>query len=357
LDGSLAYVCLVHVIWESVGLQILDISDPAAPFELGSVNTTGAARHIQIDGNYAYVSDGNSGLQIINIADKTNPVIISNIPALGRVDYSIVADGYAYISDNKYRIFDVQNPYNPVELSQYDVYASASWVSNNRAYLAGNGEDDEEEGLLILDVADKYDPVLRGSYTQIRWGKSIAVKDNYAYYLSEDNDEMHIIDISDLSAPVIGKTIQTAGTGNNVVIEGDYCYISTENGVRVIDIADPLYPIDLGNYDLKYLNSKIDVRNQIIYVIADYGELHIVEMTDLRNSTPGPTPGSILGDVNADGSVTIVDALLTAQYYVGIELDGFIVEAADVDCDNGVDIIDALLIAQYYVGVITEFCL
>lgn len=31
-------------------------------------------------------------------------------------------------------------------------------------------------------------------------------------------------------------------------------------------------------------------------------------------------------------------------------------EAGDVNCDDNVDIVDALLTAQYYVGLVTEFC-
>ncbi|MBY9006733.1 MAG: hypothetical protein KGD63_08245 [Candidatus Lokiarchaeota archaeon] len=62
------------------------------------------------------------------------------------------------------------------------------------------------------------------------------------------------------------------------------------------------------------------------------------------------------GDVNMDGNVDIVDALLTAQYYVGLDPQNFIFpEAADVNRDGVIDIVDALLTAQYYVGVINEF--
>jgi heat shock protein HslJ len=68
-----------------------------------------------------------------------------------------------------------------------------------------------------------------------------------------------------------------------------------------------------------------------------------------------PAPGSpLLGDINSDLAVTIVDALMLAQYYVGIcdcVSDPVI---ADVNEDSIIDIIDALLIAQYYVGLINS---
>lgn len=63
----------------------------------------------------------------------------------------------------------------------------------------------------------------------------------------------------------------------------------------------------------------------------------------------------IKGDVLEDQNIDIIDALVVAQYYVGLITD-INTWAADVNCDNIVDILDALLIAQYYVGIISEFC-
>jgi archaellum component FlaC len=64
---------------------------------------------------------------------------------------------------------------------------------------------------------------------------------------------------------------------------------------------------------------------------------------------------ALTGDVNNDGAVNIIDALLTAQYSVGLPLSNFDTSAADVNGDCVVNIIDGLLIAQYYVGLSTDF--
>jgi hypothetical protein len=62
-----------------------------------------------------------------------------------------------------------------------------------------------------------------------------------------------------------------------------------------------------------------------------------------------------LGDVNNSSTIDIVDALLVAQYYVGLNPSNFYPGAADVDGDGSINIVDALLVAQYYVGLITSF--
>jgi endoglucanase len=59
------------------------------------------------------------------------------------------------------------------------------------------------------------------------------------------------------------------------------------------------------------------------------------------------------GDVNNSGSVDIVDALLIAQEYVGLQPSPFYASAADTNGDGSIDIIDALLVAQYYVGLVS----
>jgi hypothetical protein len=69
----------------------------------------------------------------------------------------------------------------------------------------------------------------------------------------------------------------------------------------------------------------------------------------------GGLPSGNPGDVNTDGAVNIVDALLIAQYYVGLNPSGFATSNADVTGDGAVDIVDALRVARYYVGLISGF--
>ncbi len=77
--------------------------------------------------------------------------------------------------------------------------------------------------------------------------------------------------------------------------------------------------------------------------------------TAVPTATPTTPPVGTKGDVNQNGTVDIVDALLIAQYYVGLNPSNFNASLADVNCSGGIDIVDALLIAQRYVGLISSF--
>jgi poly(3-hydroxybutyrate) depolymerase len=64
---------------------------------------------------------------------------------------------------------------------------------------------------------------------------------------------------------------------------------------------------------------------------------------------------SLAGDVNGSGAIDIVDALVVAQAYVGLNPSNYNAACADTNCSGSVDIVDALLIAQKYVGLISSF--
>jgi len=83
---------------------------------------------------------------------------------------------------------------------------------------------------------------------------------------------------------------------------------------------------------------------------SDWGQLmwEYLNGVWVPNAVPPDFP---LGDVNHDNNVDIVDALLVAQYVVGLPSPIY-QEQADVNLDGVINIVDALLIAQYYVGVI-----
>ena len=82
--------------------------------------------------------------------------------------------------------------------------------------------------------------------------------------------------------------------------------------------------------------------------------------TATPRATATPCPGGICpppsGDVNYSGTVTMVDAMLIAQYVAGlIGPDDLDLAQADVNCSGNVGMVDAMLIAQYVAGLIPEF--
>jgi hypothetical protein len=113
------------------------------------------------------------------------------------------------------------------------------------------------------------------------------------------------------------------------------------------DTSDGCHPNDSGNAKIwaKWYPALISYLN---------GTVPTVGPTAVATPNPTSVPGT-KGDVNNSGAVDIVDALLIAQYYVGLNPANFNSALADVNCSGGIDIVDALLIAQRYVGLISTF--
>ena len=65
-------------------------------------------------------------------------------------------------------------------------------------------------------------------------------------------------------------------------------------------------------------------------------------------------PANLWGDVDGDGRINTVDAMLVSQYYAGYDVD-INTDYADVNGDGYANARDAMLICQYYVKLITNF--
>ena len=68
--GPIAYITLGHA-----GLKIVDISNPARPFEIGSCNVFSPSKpalSVQVNQGYAFVAAQDAGLRVIEVADPTN---------------------------------------------------------------------------------------------------------------------------------------------------------------------------------------------------------------------------------------------------------------------------------------------
>jgi hypothetical protein len=119
--------------------------------------------------------------------------------------------------------------------------------------------------------------------------------------------------------------------------------------------------IDITGFDLNGVGTGSGTLITINWLAVTEGTATIRTDTDPHNTnlmipiylvTNVTVKRAAFGDVNADNTLDIVDALLTAQYYVGLNPPAFNSCLGDANRDGKIDIVDALRIAQYYVGLI-----
>jgi hypothetical protein len=79
------------------GLRVVDVSDPAAPVELGSYGTQ-HAWSVAVQGNYAYVADTYDGLRVVDVSDPAAPIEAGFYDAPGAANDVAVAGEYVYVA-------------------------------------------------------------------------------------------------------------------------------------------------------------------------------------------------------------------------------------------------------------------
>ncbi|MHB1034193.1 MAG: Ig-like domain-containing protein [Pirellulales bacterium] len=282
LAGTLAYVGAAIA-----GLEILDVSNPAAPVLVGAFDTPGRANSVTISGTTAYVADGSTGLVIV---DVTNPAVPVQLGGYDTIDhaYAVAISGTrAYVADNLAGlvILDVSNPATPVQLGRFDTSGAAFDVAvvGTLAYVA-----DYSTGLEIIDVSKPAAPVRVGGYNTSGSASGVAVSGTTAY-VADANWGMVILDVSRPAAPAELGRLDTSGWACGVAISGTVAYVADGGaGLQIIDVTNPAKPVRLHGYDTAGSASGVAVSGTLAYVADGAGGLAVIDL--LPPSLP-PTPG------------------------------------------------------------------
>ncbi|MGH9457002.1 MAG: hypothetical protein ACRD2J_05105, partial [Thermoanaerobaculia bacterium] len=97
----------IYVVGLDAGLAIVDISDPAAPRLLVTLDTPGIARAVAVSGpDEIVVADGGGpGLTFIDVADRTRPIIIGTQPLVGNAtDVRVIGKDIHVATDHHVQI-------------------------------------------------------------------------------------------------------------------------------------------------------------------------------------------------------------------------------------------------------------
>ncbi len=185
--GNFAYVAVYLS-----GLEIIDVSNPAAPTFAGTYDTPGSARSVYVLGNFAYVADYGSGLQIIDVSNPAAPTLAGTYDMLSYAYGVHVSGNFAYVANDSFglRIINVSNPAAPTLAGTYDTPGKSYGVQivGNLAYVA-----DGDSGLQIINVNNPAAPTLAGAYDTPIYAYGVHVLGNFAY-VADDASGLQIFE-------------------------------------------------------------------------------------------------------------------------------------------------------------------
>lgn len=286
------------------GTSFVDVTDPVNPVYIGDLPLTQGAqpatwRDIKVYKDHAFIVADGAGQHGMQVFDLTRLRGVANPPAAFKADttyeriasaHNIVINeqtGYAYSVGSSgggetcggaLHMIDIRNPKQPAFAGCFADVATGrqkTGYTHDAMCVNYHGPDTRytgrelcfnasETAVGIADLSDKTAPksIAVAEYPNTAYAhQGWLSEDHKFFYLNDELDELSgraartrtmVWDLTRLDEPVLVKEFlgTTAATDHNMYVRGRYLYQSNYvSGLRVIDIADPANPVEVGYFD------------------------------------------------------------------------------------------------------------
>jgi len=236
------------------GLQIVDTANLKNLGVMSYYKSRGGARSgaMAIEGNTAYVVTS-LGVEILDISNPANIVQIGVFDTAADAAGLAISDSILYIANDFFGLLllDVSNPASPVPLGNFKTAQKAYSVSVSSSIAYVFSRDWPAAGLEILDVSDPASLELRGSLNE-EFGGRIALQ-GANVFMPKRGGRLQILDASDPTRLVPTTSIETkpyrargiAFADGLVYLAG---YRDRQDALQIVDLSDQAKPMLLGTH-------------------------------------------------------------------------------------------------------------
>ncbi len=364
-DNGLLYVCC-----GTGGLVILDVSDPAAPAILSTLDTCGYTEGVALYDGYAVLADGPQGVQVVDVSNPENPSTVSEAYSLAYAYDVAIQDDTAYVAGGGSGLFvvDIGDPEVPEEAGlismdgfQYDVeltegrlYTAGAWggistldisqplnpkvISNVRTAGWAMALASTDHNLLVMDGANGVDlygiagtrPVLMSMFSLGGFVMAGATNGRTAFVLDKEKG-LIAIDYTLKSKPEPVWRWMPILDGRRITMKGDFCYVAAGlSGMHVLNMENPSAPVATDWYDTEkgYANG-VYADGGILYLSMQYDTNEPIVAFDTSDPYAVEKAGAIN---NADGRYALTGRAITFEdgyVYVAGEWDAVSIDVSD----------------------------
>jgi hypothetical protein len=222
-DGY-AYLTVAYV-----GLQIIDVDPPQDAWVVNTIPTSTDMHGLTIEGNYAYVTNGNN-LQIVDISTPASASIIKSVPIPGNGYDVAIIDGYACVANLGGYYFSV------VDIDPPDTAAlvkTVSCQSSNRVAAISGYAFATGPGFKVFDIDPPESTSQIFIYNVPDHHFGVTLFDHYAItgvLPSTGSCMVRIFDITDPTTPTFLLDYPFTGMVNDLEVVDQYAYMSHEQG-------------------------------------------------------------------------------------------------------------------------------
>jgi hypothetical protein len=292
--GDRAY--LANESYSGVAVYILDARNPAAPHIIGAIiqPVLIACHNLYADGDYLYVvgvqaADG-WRTRIFDVRDPLAPELVAQLSTTGTHDITVL-DGILYEAAgwSGLHLWDVSDPANPRHLAAADrnqgprphYHSHSVWPTEDRRYL-----------VCMNEIESWWGPgyIVGGGVKIWRW------------------DGADGLELAATWRPEVTQGMPLMAS-HNVVVQGRFAYLSYyQAGIRVLDLIDPEFPVEVAFYDT-YLDPPTALFQGAWGVDVTADEAPVVIGSDRQTGLYAmqfnkKTRATLSGSVHASGSGT-----------------------------------------------------
>ncbi|HYV20537.1 MAG TPA: hypothetical protein VFC25_16060 [Verrucomicrobiae bacterium] len=319
--GSLGYIAFLNPYTFLGGLHIADLDHPGGALRLGSFYTFTDPQAMALDGTHAYVAGGAEGLRIVDVTDPAAPFEAARLDSRGMAHDVVVENGRALVADGAggLRVIDVRDPAAPAEMGSW-APAGADLLS----VAAGDGAvfaTDTTRGLLVFDLADPARPALAAELPLADIASGLA-RDGSTLAVAAGAAGLQLVNVSDPRHPrVIGSRTLPGNSAYffDVAAAPGRAYVADLlNGLQILDTSRPAAPSLLGGVDLPGATTSVVADGDLAAAANGAGGIVLLDASGGgsvtgRVSTAGPAAGVSIASRHvlaalSDAGLAVIDA-------------------------------------------------
>ncbi len=307
--GQYAYIAQTSDDTGSKEIQLIDVSNPNAPFKVSGVDTPASECYdVLVSGNYVYaacnnVTDSVADLYIIDYTNKNSPLIATSTNFTAgaahalekKGDYLIIGTQNAtnYMAGADILIFNVANPYLATFVGGYDTGSNnvESLTLQGNLLFAGSQNAVSGYEFMIFDVSNPASIVYKGGVDLYNSYNVVGIQagGEYVYALQQNGvgggTDLHIINITSTTAPtIINSSDLGASTMYDMKLDGTKLYVGVRDSIYssqdflIMDVSGVTTPsADIGSLFAVNMNVAEDATfNKNVYInsgltVGDFG--------------------------------------------------------------------------------------
>lgn len=293
LRGNYAYLAA-----GDFGMVIVNVANPGSPFNVGACETGSQALDVAVYGNYAYLANDSEGLRIINVANPSMPFNVGAYNVISGTEAVVIDLEHLYVGDSRgFLIFSLTNPQQPPLVAQISNYQRATQATSlslspdgySALITSYSGEVD------CISLYDLNDPDEQWHFnTPGQAWEAVMSEDQSMVYIADGTAGLYVRQVYssfELQVPV--------GNCDGICRRDSMLYLGAGSGVVIVNIADQFNPVVVNSLALPGIPSGIYVRDSLVYAAVWNTGLQIMNVGN-------PSAPELLGTCLLPGTINDV---------------------------------------------------